>query len=98
VPEADWIVLAAALTPDTERLFDSAMIARMRPGAWLVNVGRGGLVDTDALVEALREGAIGGCALDVTDPEPLPDDHPLWDLDNAVVTSHAANTWAMALP
>ena len=98
VPDADWIVLAAALTAETEGLFDASMIARMRPEAWLVNVGRGRLVDTEALVEALRARTIAGAALDVTDPEPLPDDHPLWTLDNAVITSHTANTWAMALP
>jgi phosphoglycerate dehydrogenase-like enzyme len=98
VGEADWIALAAALTPETERLFDAAMIGRMKPGAWLVNVGRGRLVETDALVEALREGRIGGAALDVTDPEPLPDGHPLWEMDNVVITSHAANTWEMAIP
>jgi D-3-phosphoglycerate dehydrogenase len=98
VPEADWIVLAPALTPETERLFDAAMIARMKPSAWLVNVGRGRLIDTDALVEALGAGRIAGAALDVTDPEPLPDDHPLWAMENVVITSHAANTWAMAVP
>ncbi len=98
VPEADWIVLAPALTPETERLFDATMIARMKPTAWLVNVGRGPLIDTDALVSALRDGKIAGAALDVTDPEPLPDEHPLWSMDNAVITSHAANTWAMAVP
>ena len=98
VPEADWIVLAAALTSETDRLFNATMLTLMRPNAWLINVGRGRLVDTGALVEALRAGRIGGAALDVTDPEPLPDDHPLWSLDNAVVTSHSANTWAMAIP
>lgn len=59
---------------------------------------RGGLVDTDALVNALTEGSIGGAALDVTDPEPLPEGHPLWDLDNVIITPHVANTWDMALP
>ena len=98
VPEADWIVLAAALTPETERLFGATLIALMKPTAWLVNVGRGRLVDTDALVEALRAEQLGGAALDVTDPEPLPEDHPLWSLDNAVITSHTANTWTMAVP
>jgi D-3-phosphoglycerate dehydrogenase len=98
VPEADWIVLAPALTPETENLFDAAMIGRMKPTTWLVNVGRGRLVDTDALVAALAEERIAGAALDVTDPEPLPDGHPLWALENAVITSHAANTWAMAVP
>jgi phosphoglycerate dehydrogenase-like enzyme len=98
VPEADWIVLAAALTPQSEGLFNATVLALMRPDAWLINVGRGRLVDQDALVEALRAGRIGGAALDVTDPEPLPEGHPLWSLDNAVITSHTANTWAMAVP
>jgi D-3-phosphoglycerate dehydrogenase len=98
VPNADWIVLAAALTPETEGLFDATMLARMRPDAWLVNVARGRLIDTDALVDALSDGRIGGAALDVADPEPLPDDHPLWGMENVVITSHAANTWAMAIP
>jgi phosphoglycerate dehydrogenase-like enzyme len=98
VGDADWIVLAAALTKESEWLFDAAMLGRMKPGAWLINVGRGRLVDTEALVAALRGGRIGGAALDVTDPEPLPDGHPLWDMDNVVITSHAANTWAMAIP
>jgi phosphoglycerate dehydrogenase-like enzyme len=60
--------------------------------AWLVNVARGQHVDTDALVDALRRGTIGGAALDVTDPEPLPDGHPLWTLPNAIVTPHVGNT------
>jgi len=98
IGEADNIVIAAALTPDTYRMIDARMLSLMRPDAWLVNVARGGLVDTDALVEALHEEKIGGAALDVTDPEPVPDDHPLWSLPNAIITSHTANTWAMAIP
>ncbi len=98
VPEADWIVLAPALTPETEHLFDAVMIARMKPSAWIVNVGRGRLIDTDALVAALQGERIAGAALDVTDPEPLPDGHPLWQMETVVITSHAANTWAMAVP
>jgi D-3-phosphoglycerate dehydrogenase len=98
LPEADFAVVAAALTPQTRGLFDAAMFARMKPDAWLVNVARGGLVDTDALVAALDEGTIGGAALDVTDPEPLPDGHPLWAQENALITPHVANTWDMALP
>ncbi len=70
----------------------------MRGHAWLVNVARGGLVDTDALVRALQDEAIGGAALDVTEPEPLPPGHPLWDLPNALITPHVANTWSMAVP
>jgi phosphoglycerate dehydrogenase-like enzyme len=98
LPEADWVVLAAPLTAETAHLIDTGALRNMKSSAWLVNVARGGLVDTDALVEALRDGRIAGAALDVTDPEPLPDDHPLWRMDNVVVTSHAANTFAMAIP
>jgi phosphoglycerate dehydrogenase-like enzyme len=66
--------------------------------AWLVNVARGGHVDTDALVTALGEEAIAGAALDVTDPEPLPEAHPLWDLPNCIITPHTADTIEMVLP
>jgi phosphoglycerate dehydrogenase-like enzyme len=96
--DADFVVLAAALTATTRGLFDAAMLARLPPHAWLINVARGGLVDTDALVGALRSGALGGAALDVTDPEPLPPEHPLWGLPNAVITPHVANTWVMGAP
>ena len=98
IPDADYVVLAAALTDETRGLMGAEYLSLMRPDAWLVNVGRGGLVQTDALVSVLRSRTIGGAALDVTDPEPLPDGHPLWKLDNAIVTSHVANTWEMALP
>jgi phosphoglycerate dehydrogenase-like enzyme len=98
VADADFVVLAAALTPQTRGLFNSAMLGRMRPDAWIVNVARGPLIDTDALVEALRDQSIGGAALDVTDPEPLPDGHPLWSLEDVLITPHVANTWAMAVP
>jgi phosphoglycerate dehydrogenase-like enzyme len=89
---SDLVVLALALTPETERLIDDEALDAMPDHAWLVNVARGQHVDTDALVRALRDGTIGGAALDVTDPEPLPDDHPLWELPNAIVTPHTANT------
>jgi D-3-phosphoglycerate dehydrogenase len=74
------------------------MLTRMKKDAWLVNVARGALVDTEALVEALQRGEIGGAALDVTAPEPLPEGHPLWALDNCIITPHVANTWVMGLP
>lgn len=96
LPSADFVVLATALTPRTKGLLGAGELELMKPSAWLINVARGALVDTEALVEALRDGRIGGAALDVTDPEPLPDGHPLWDL--AIVTPHVANTWDMALP
>jgi phosphoglycerate dehydrogenase-like enzyme len=84
--------LALALTPGTEQIIGSAELAVMRPDSWLVNVARGRHVDTGALVAALRDGAIAGAALDVTDPEPLPDGHPLWQMENAIITPHTADT------
>ena len=98
LPDADFVVLAAAHTPETHHLIDAAALEAMKDTAWLINVARGGLVDTDALVDALRGGRLGGAGLDVTDPEPLPDGHPLWTLPAAVVTPHVANTWDMAVP
>jgi D-3-phosphoglycerate dehydrogenase len=92
LPEADYVVLAAPGTGASRRLMDADRIARMRESAWLVNVGRGTLVDTDALVAALDAGRIGGAALDVTDPEPLPDGHPLWGHPRALITPHVATT------
>jgi phosphoglycerate dehydrogenase-like enzyme len=88
--EADFVVLAAPGTAGTRRLIDADRLARMRPDAWLVNVGRGSLVDTDALVAALEGGRLGGAALDVTDPEPLPAGHPLWERDDVLITPHIA--------
>lgn len=98
VGEADWVVVAAALTEQTRGLIGKDVFDAMKEGAWLINVARGGLVDTDALMDALRSGRLGGAGLDVTDPEPLPDGHPLWRMDNVIVTSHTANTVSMAIP
>ena len=98
VTEADYVVVAASLTPETKGMFDREVLEAMRPDAWIVNVARGGLIDTDDLVDVLQKGGIGGAALDVTDPEPLPDGHPLWAMDNVMITPHVANTWNMALP
>ena len=95
VAGAKVVVVALALTRATEHIIGPAELAAMRPDAWLVNVARGRHVDTGALVTALRERAIGGAALDVTDPEPLPDGHPLWDLDNCIITPHTADTEEM---
>lgn len=93
--QSDFVVLAAALTAETTGLISAERLALMRPDAWLINVARGGLVDTNALVEALEAGTIGGAALDVTDPEPLPADHTLWTLPNVLITPHVACTPAM---
>ncbi|TDC92261.1 hydroxyacid dehydrogenase [Nonomuraea deserti] len=91
LPEAAYVVVAAPATPQTRGMFGAREFGLMRSDAWLVNVARGGLVVTDDLVDALRAGSIGGAALDVTDPEPLPDGHPLWQLDNVLITPHCAN-------
>ena len=98
VEGADLVVLALALTPETRGLFDGERLRRMGPQAWLVNVARGGHVVTDDLVEALRNRWIAGAGLDVTDPEPLPDGHPLWELPTCIVTPHVGNTPDMAVP
>ena len=96
--DAQVVVLMLALTPATRKLIGRAEFAAMMPDAWLVNVARGGVVDTPALVDALRGGQIGGAALDVTDPEPLPAGHPLWDLPNCLITPHTADTEEMTRP
>jgi phosphoglycerate dehydrogenase-like enzyme len=92
------VVLALSLTAETRGIIGAEQFGLMEQTAWLVNVARGGHVDTDALVDALREGAIAGAALDVTDPEPLPDGHALWDLSNCIITPHTADTTEMVLP
>lgn len=84
----DWIVLAVPSTPETRHLVGAEELAAMKPSAVLVNVARGEVVDQDALVAALRERRIEGALLDVTTPEPLPADHPLWDAPGAQVTMH----------
>jgi phosphoglycerate dehydrogenase-like enzyme len=88
--EADVVANCLPLTPETEDLFDAEFFGVMRPTAFFINVGRGGTVDTDALVEALAEGKIAGAGLDVTDPEPLTPDHPLWKAPNLIITPHYA--------
>jgi phosphoglycerate dehydrogenase-like enzyme len=87
----DHVVVAAPATPDTRHLVGKAELAQLKPTSWVINVARGSLIDTDALVEALRSGIIGGAGLDVTEPEPLPTGHPLWELPNIIVTPHDSN-------
>ncbi|MFD4428057.1 D-isomer specific 2-hydroxyacid dehydrogenase family protein [Nocardia sp. NPDC058497] len=87
----DHVVVAAPATAQTRHLIGADELARLRPSSWVVNVARGSLLDTDALVSALSRGVIGGAGLDVTDPEPLPDGHPLWTLPNAIITPHDSN-------
>ncbi|WP_280306615.1 D-isomer specific 2-hydroxyacid dehydrogenase family protein [Nocardia neocaledoniensis] len=87
----DHVVVAAPATAETRHLIGADELARLRPSSWVINVARGSLIDTDALVDALSRGVIGGAGLDVTDPEPLPDGHPLWTLPNAIITPHDSN-------
>ena len=86
--ESDYVSLHVPLTPETRHLIDADALRRMKSTAILVNISRGPVVDTDALCTALREGWIGGAGLDVVDPEPIPDDHPLLFMDNVTITPH----------
>src|SRR4051794_27162120 len=88
--ESDAVVTTVPGTPETRVMFNEDRFRRMKPGAVFINVGRGETVCTEALVRALREGRIAAAGLDVTDPEPLPADSPLWGMDNVVVTPHIA--------
>jgi phosphoglycerate dehydrogenase-like enzyme len=95
---ADLVVVALSLTADTEGMLSRNEFEVMEQHAWIVNVARGRHIVTDDLVWALKNGIIGGAALDVTDPEPLPDGHPLWTIPNCIVTPHVGNTPDMAVP
>ncbi len=86
--EFDWIFVSAPATNETQHLLGADEFAAMKDSAWLINVARGSLVDQEALLAALNNKSIGGAALDVTDPEPLPRDHPLWDAPNCMITMH----------
>ena len=97
VRDADAVIVCLALTPETTGIVDAEMLAAMPDTAWLVNVGRGKHVVNADLVAALEAGTIAGAVLDVTDPEPLPDDHPLWGFDNVLITPHVGNTPEMGL-
>jgi phosphoglycerate dehydrogenase-like enzyme len=95
---ADLVVLALSLTPETEGLLGRPEFEVMESHAWIVNVARGAHIVTEDLVWALQNNIIGGAALDVTNPEPLPTDHPLWKLSNCIITPHVGNTPEMAVP
>ncbi|MBA3416437.1 MAG: D-2-hydroxyacid dehydrogenase [Chloroflexia bacterium] len=88
--QADHVLVSLPLTPATRGLIGAAELAAMRPGAFLYNVGRGPIVDQPALEAALAAGRLGGAGLDVTDPEPLPPESPLWTLENVIITAHTS--------
>ena len=88
--QSDVVVVTVPYTPGTHRLIDAAALATMRPDAYLIAISRGGIVDEDALVVALTAGEIAGAAIDVAETEPLPDDSPLWDAPNLIITPHVA--------
>lgn len=95
---AEVVFVAAALTNASRRLIDRTELALLAPGAVIVNVARGGLIDTESVVEALESGRLGGAGFDVTDPEPLPDGHRLWTAPNCIITPHVADTDEMTVP
>jgi phosphoglycerate dehydrogenase-like enzyme len=100
LPEADYVVVAAPLTAQTRGMFGAAQFERMKTGARFMNVGRGPIVDEPALIEALRDGRIAGAALDVFSEEPLPEDSPLWEMPQVVVSPHMSGDfvgWLEAL-
>jgi D-2-hydroxyacid dehydrogenase (NADP+) len=88
--DADHVVVTVPSTSRSRGLFDAAAFAAMKPGAAIYNVGRGPVIDTAALIAALESGHLGGAGLDVTDPEPLPADSPLWDMENVLITAHTS--------
>lgn len=92
LPEADHVAICLPLTPMTRGLFDAGMLGKMKPTAYLYNIGRGPIIDSAALIAALEAGFIAGAGLDVTDPEPLPLDSPLWSMPNVVITAHTSGS------
>ena len=97
-PRTDVLLIAWALTDETAGFVDRSVLDALPDHAWVINVGRGGHIVTDDLVDAFERGTIGGAGLDVTDPEPLPDGHRLWDFRNCIITPHVGNTAEMGLP
>ncbi len=98
LPKADHVVDILPARPSTDRLVDEAFLAKVKPGAHFYNIGRGTTVDQGALVRALRDGRLGSAYLDVTDPEPLPPDHPLWTAPNCYITPHIGGGHAEEYP
>jgi phosphoglycerate dehydrogenase-like enzyme len=98
LPEADFLVIAAPLTPATRGYFDDRRLAMLKPTCWVVTLSRGELVDTAALTRALQDDRLGGAALEIVDPMPLPDDHPLWHDPRALIVPHTATLPRFKVP
>jgi len=98
LPQADWVVVCAPLTTETRHMVGPAEFALMKPGAGLINIARGGLVDEEALVDALRSGHLAGAGLDVFAEEPLPPTSPLWSQPNVIVSPHSAGSSPRSIP
>jgi|TARA_B100000315_G_scaffold258552_1_gene311128 phosphoglycerate dehydrogenase-like enzyme len=90
VSDLDYLIVLAPLTPENENLVDAAVLNAMKPSAYLINIARGGVVDDEAIIEALNSGSIAGAGLDAFEQEPLPPDHPFWDVENLIITPHMA--------
>ncbi len=95
--QSDVVVLALPLNESTRGLFDAARLSKMKPGSLLCNMARGAIVVTADLIDALRSGHLAGAVMDVTEPEPLPADHPLWDLPNVMITPHVGGQSALRI-
>lgn len=93
LPQADFVATMLPGTPQTYHIFDADAFARMKPGAIFLNIGRGNAADSEALTAALNSGHLGGACLDVTEPEPLPMDHPLWNAKNVMITPHISGMY-----
>ncbi|MEO8285587.1 MAG: D-2-hydroxyacid dehydrogenase [Chloroflexota bacterium] len=90
--ESDYVVIAAPRTPQSEGMIGKEQFAVMKPGAVLINISRGALVDQPTMIEALQQGRLGGAGLDVVEPEPLPEDSPLWDMSHVLITPHVSGS------
>jgi len=98
LPQCDVVIVTLPLSDANEKLISDDQFGLIRPGAYLINVGRGSVVDTDSLVRALSTGHLGGAGIDVVDPEPLPVDSPLWELDNVIVSPHVGAQSPLRIP
>jgi phosphoglycerate dehydrogenase-like enzyme len=90
VPKVDWLIIACAMTPETTGIVNSTVLTALRPGARIINVARGGVVDQDELIRCLDTGKVSTAVLDVTSPEPLPQDSALWSHPNVHITCHSS--------